>query len=394
MLLRKLLNRMETLLNQGAAANPSSGRRAVAARTSEAAPDVVPTAWRLEGGYRQQALMIEIQHPTTAPLLERGDKFYASNDLVSLAPQAVVCVPTFRRPDMLRRTLQSLAEQRGAIAFALVVVDNDCANGEGLPVAASFLRDGRLSGLCLVEERQGNCHAINRAFREARERFPAADYFLMIDDDEIADPHWLERMVAAARDRNADIVGGPVVPEFPIGAPQGLTRHPIYWPAFEASGFVPMIFGSGNCLITRRAFEQVDDPDFNLRYNFLGGGDTDFFARCAKAGMKFHWAANAVITETVPPNRTSPGWLALRGLRIGAINYHVELKAARTVRLRLRLLARMLGRLPLSLLRAGLLVFTGQKAIVALHPMTVAAGSALAALGIEPQPYKASKIVP
>jgi hypothetical protein len=28
-----------------------------------------------------------------------------------------------------------------------------------------------------------------------------------------------------------------------------------------------------------------------------------------------------------------------------------------------------------------------------MHPMTVAVGSALAAIGIEPQPYKASKIV-
>jgi hypothetical protein len=50
--------------------------------------------------------------------------------------------------------------------------------------------------------------------------------------------------------------------------------------------------------------------------------------------------------------------------------------------------------LPLSLFRAGRLVMTGQQPIIALHPMTVAVGSALAAIGIEPQPYKASKIVP
>jgi hypothetical protein len=37
-------------------------------------------------------------------------------------------------------------------------------------------------------------------------------------------------------------------------------------------------------------------------------------------------------------------------------------------------------------------VLTEHRALVAMHPMTVAAGSALAALGIEPQPYKASKI--
>jgi hypothetical protein len=36
---------------------------------------------------------------------------------------------------------------------------------------------------------------------------------------------------------------------------------------------------------------------------------------------------------------------------------------------------------------------TERKPSIAMHPMTVAVGSALAAIGIEPQPYKASKIV-
>ncbi|MDX6584421.1 MAG: hypothetical protein QOI10_3605, partial [Solirubrobacterales bacterium] len=101
-----------------------------------------------------------------------------------------------------------------------------------------------------------------------------------------------------------------------------------------------------------------------------------------------------VIAETVPRSRTRPGWLVVRGLRIGAINYHIELKAAHTLWSRARLLAKMFAMLPLSLVRAGRLVVTEHKAIIALHPMTVAAGSALAAIGIEPQPYKASKILP
>jgi hypothetical protein len=53
----------------------------------------------------------------------------------------------------------------------------------------------------------------------------------------------------------------------------------------------------------------------------------------------------------------------------------------------------MLAMLPLSLLRAGQLFLAEHKALIALHPIIVAAGSALAAIGIEPQPYKASKIV-
>ena len=37
---------------------------------------------------------------------------------------------------------------------------------------------------------------------------------------------------------------------------------------------------------------------------------------------------------------------------------------------------------------------TEHKALIALHPVIVAVGGALAAIGIEPQPYKASKIKP
>jgi GT2 family glycosyltransferase len=304
----------------------------------------------------------------------------------------VVCIPSFRRPQHLRQTLQSLAAQRTDRRFAVVIVENDASTCGSVPVAAEFLQAGRLSGLCVVEPRQGNCHAINAAFETALATYPAAAHFLMIDDDEIASADWLERMVGAAETSGADVIGGPVFPNFDDETKRGLTHHPAFWPAYDRSGPVPVIYGCGNCLITRSVFATLADPTFDLRFNFLGGGDVDFFTRCRRSGMKFHWVADAVINETVPPNRTHPAWLALRGLRIGAINYHVELKAARTIQSRLKLLAKMFARLPLSLVRAVRLVVTEQKAIIALHPMAVAFGSALAAVGIEPQPYKASKV--
>jgi GT2 family glycosyltransferase len=264
---------------------------------------------------------------------------------------------------------------------------------EGVPIAIEFFWTGDVPGLCILEPRQGNCHAINAAFETALTTFPAATKLLMIDDDEIASPEWLERMVGAAEATGADLVGGPVLPDFDDDLKRGLRRHPAFRPAYDESGPVPIIYGCGNCLITRRVFERLADPAFDLKFNFLGGGDTDFFVRCRQAGMQFHWAADAVITETVPHSRTNPRWLMVRGLRIGAINYHIEVKAARTPVARARLLAKMLAMLPLSLFRAGRLVATEHKALIALHPMTVAVGSALAAIGIEPQPYKASKIV-
>jgi GT2 family glycosyltransferase len=306
----------------------------------------------------------------------------------------VVCIPSFRRPQHLRLTLQSLANQRTDRRFAVVVVENDALRRESVPVAIEFFWTGSIPGLCIVEPRQGNCQAINAAFETALATFPAATKLLMIDDDETASPEWLERMVGAAEATGADLVGGPVRPDFDDDLKHGLRRHPAFRPAYDVSGPVPIIYGCGNCLITRAVFERLADPAFDLKFNFLGGGDTDFFVRCRQAGMQFHWAADAVITETVPHSRTNPRWLVVRGLRIGAINYHIEVKAARTYVARARLLAKMLVMLPLSLVRAGRLVVTEHRALIALHPMTVAVGSALAAVGIEPQPYKASKIAP
>lgn len=303
----------------------------------------------------------------------------------------VICIPSFRRPQHLRLTLESLANQRTDRRFAVVIVENDALGCESVPVAAEFLQAARFPGLCVVEPRQGNCHAINAAFETALARFPTAANLLMIDDDEIASKDWLELMVRAAEATGADVVGGPVLQNFADDMKRGLQRHPAFLPAYDTSGPVPIIYGCGNCLITRPVFARLASSAFDLRFNFLGGGDVDFFTRCRREGMKFHWVAEAVIIESVPNSRTNPGWLALRGLRIGAINYHVQRKAARTVGSRVRLLAKMLALLPLSLVRAGRLFTIEHKALIALHPVIVAIGGALAAIGIEPQPYKASK---
>ncbi|MEH2529571.1 GT2 family glycosyltransferase [Bradyrhizobium sp. AZCC 1588] len=307
--------------------------------------------------------------------------------------ETVVCIPCFRRPKYLRRTLQSLAVQRTSRRFAVVMVENDASRSESVPVAVEYLASGKFSGLCVIEPRQGNCYAINAAFETALQMFPLATSFLMIDDDEIASPDWLEQMVGTAEATGADIVGGPVFPEFDDERKRGLRRHPAFAPAYDASGPVPVIYGCGNCLIRRAVFDRLGMPAFDLRFNFLGGGDTDFFYRCKRLGLRFHWAAEAAISETVPQSRTSLKWLAMRGLRIGAINYHVQRKATPTFRLRAKLTAKLLAALPLSLGHAVYAVLTEREWTIALHPVTVAIGSVLVAFGLEPQPYKASKIV-
>jgi len=246
-------------------------------------------------------------------------------------PEAVICVPTFRRPEMLRATLESLVTQQTSVAFAVVVVDNDAEAKEGLGIARAFFDDGRLKGFVATEDRQGNVHAINAAFGMARIAFPAAEYFLMIDDDEVAAPIWLDQMIDAARRGNADVVGGPVFPIFPADVKAAFRDHPVYWPTYSKTGPVPMIYGTGNCLITRRVFEGLANATFDPAFNFLGGGDTEFFTRCRKAGFKFHWCHEASINEQVTPNRLTLSWVLRRSIATGVINYRIDRLAAQSL---------------------------------------------------------------
>ena len=67
-------------------------------------------------------------------------------------------------------------------------------------------------------------------------------------------------------------------------------------------------------------------PFLDLRFNFMGGGDSDFLSRAAAKGFKLAWCAEAVIRETVPARRLEADWIRSRSLRNGVISTLVEKK--------------------------------------------------------------------
>lgn len=295
-------------------------------------------------------------------------------------PIAVVVVPTFRRPEMLRATLNSLGAQVTDVPFTVLVVEND----KGL----EGKRVGEAMGLDVVlAPRQGNVEAINAGFETALLRFPTASLFLMIDDDEIASPGWLDLMVQAAHKSGAGIVGGPVTPEFDARVQDGMRLHPVFWPIDAPSGPLPMIYGSGNCLIRREVFERLGLPAFDVAFNFLGGGDTDFFTRARNAGVLFYWEAEARVTERVPVTRTQNSWVFKRGLRIGAINRRIDRKS----RSSLTVLAKDAAILLLSPVRFLRELVRSRSLLRASHPVNVALGRLLSIGGIETSQYRAGK---
>ncbi|KKB78264.1 glycosyl transferase family A [Devosia soli] len=303
------------------------------------------------------------------------------------AIKAVVCIPTFRRPDWLERTVRSVLEQETDFAFAVVVVDNDAAKAEGAEHARAILSADAVPNLVLTEANQGNCYAINQAFTAAQAAFPEADYFLMIDDDEEAMPGWLSAIVSTAEKEKADIVGGPVIRRFEVPVSDAVSRHPLFFSIDGVTRQVDQIHGSGNCLVHRRVFEAMPKPPFDVRFNFLGGGDMEFFTRCKLAGFTTWWCEEAVIHEFVPAERVTAKFLTRRSIRTGSINYVVD-RSHMSAGL---VWAKNAGSLGLGVLRGlGMLVRTGSW-LRASHPFLLPIGRIMASLGLLPTPYKAKR---
>ena len=253
---------------------------------------------------------------------------YSSPGLDRAAIRLVVTLPTFRRPEHLVRTLESVGKQTFDRPFAVVVMDNDAEGKAGVAAASSWLAGAALKGDVIIAAQRGNCHAYNAGWSIAIDRFPNAAHIAVIDDDELAAAGWLSALVGTAEKTGADLVGGPQRPVFETASDDRWHSHPVFRPPYEATGTVPILYSSGNVLIARRVLEAMPRPYLDPAFNFIGGGDSDFYRRCRNAGFRFAWSAEAEVEETTPARRTERSWLRDRGLRNGAISALLEKRQA------------------------------------------------------------------
>ena len=302
--------------------------------------------------------------------------------------ETVVCVPTFRRPDMLERTLRSLAAQRGAGPFAVIVVENEGKERAGAERACALFAEGLFEGRVIVEPRQGNCKAYNAAWRCALTRFPALEQVLGIDDDEEAEPGWLDAFVTAARTTPADLFGGSVTAVFADASRAWLSAHPVFRSHYGTSGPVPMLYSSANYLIRRSVLDELGFPFLYESFDFTGGGDTDFFTRAKAAGFRFWWVQEAAQRETMPERRSEFDWIHARGLRNGAISAAIERRQNPGPGGRLRVLAKSLALLAASVPRGLALGIRTRSALIGLYHAQVAVGRLMSEFGVANEQYR------
>ena len=305
------------------------------------------------------------------------------------AVEVAITIPTFRRPQQVLDTLASISAQRTSRRFAIVLIENDAEGRQGVEAAAPCFLSGAHSGMVIIAHERGNCCAYNAGWQTALERFPNLKAIAVIDDDEIADPEWLERLCDATANFGADIVGGPQVPVFAQSSHQQWADHPVFAPPYRVSGQVPGLFSSGNLLVSRNVLDAMERPFLDLKFNFMGGGDSDFLSRAAQRGFKLAWCAEAILRETVPARRVEADWIRARSLRNGVISTLVEKKKrAGTPFANTKVLLKSLALLAASPLRGAIrLIRTGSPS-VGLYPVYVAAGRVMAEFGYANEQYR------
>lgn len=304
--------------------------------------------------------------------------------------RVVVTIPTFKRPDHLKATLLSVLGQVTNIPFAIVVMDNHPEGSQGAQAAKFVLEDYNIPATVILAHRRGNCAAYNAGFHTALNTYPRASHVLVIDDDEIARPHWMETIIAVAQDTGAEFTGAPQHPVFENEDEQIWADHPVFRPPYEDSGSVPIIYSSGNVLISTKRLRKHGYPWLDEHFNFLGGGDSDFYSRCKEDGAAFAWAAEAGLDETTPSRRTELSWLNSRSLRNGSISALIQKRAARSYGDHTKRWVKSLLLLAASPYRSLTLFLKTRSLTMALNPMNVALGRLLMEFGFANEQYRAA----
>lgn len=303
--------------------------------------------------------------------------------------EIAITIPTFKRPEHLLKTLESVGKQQTARKFAIVLIENEAEMRDGAQVAGPLFENGTHNGMVIVAHDRGNCNAYNAGWSIALQKFPNLKYLAVIDDDEIAEPQWLEELCSTSERNDAALVGGPQLPVFEDGVREKWKTHPVFTPHHTQTGLVDIIYSSGNLLIRRDVLQAMPQPFFDLAFNFTGGGDADLIRRSRRKGFKIAWCNEARIFETVPSRRVTWDWIQRRSLRNGqlsALIAHREAKGSSFSNW--GVIAHSLALLAASPFRAFLQFVKSGSVLSSLYPVHIALGRLASEFGYSNEQYR------
>jgi succinoglycan biosynthesis protein ExoM len=262
------------------------------------------------------------------------------------AYRVTVAVPTFRRPDDLRRILPVLLGQAAAVTAAggylvdVLVVDNDPTAGAA-PVVAEV---GGGAVRYAWERTPGIAAVRNRALDECA----GSTVLAFIDDDEHPGEDWLALLLDTWRATGAAVVSGRILAEYAGELDPWIRAGEFFRRRSLATGTEIGTAAAGNLLLDLRQIRDLG-VRFETALGLSGGEDTLFSRSLVRAGGRMVWCDEAVAVDQVPSDRMTRRWVLTRAWSHGNATVLTELRLAERpserVGIRVRGLVRGLARL-------------------------------------------------
>lgn len=296
-----------------------------------------------------------------------------------MSDSVAICIPTFQRPKMLKRLLDSIALLKTEATISVLVADNDAEGHAGFDLCQS-LAGHPWPLIAVIAEKRGIAQARNTLIEQALQG--DAQFVAMIDDDEWPQADWIDQFLQAAHTTGADVLQGSIL----FGYGEAADGH---GDIRRLTGPVAMLQGAGNLLIRRSVLEEMQAPWFDPAFALSGGEDRDFFVRLERAGKRFAWSDEARAHGDVPQTRANLLWLLARAYSVGNSDMRVLLKHRPGPLKLLTEFAKIMASLLLSPLAAVILAASPNRRAIPLQKLFRAAGKLSAMAGTRYNEYAA-----
>jgi glycosyltransferase involved in cell wall biosynthesis len=232
-----------------------------------------------------------------------------------------VIIPTRDRPELLRDTLRTLAQQDAPDGLFDVVVVDDGSATPLAPVVAEF-EGGRFAARCERQPPGGLNEARNRGASVA-----GGAILAYLDDDVLVPPGWAAALVDGFASLGCEAVAGRIRLRLDGAAPSWLTPKLRRYLSELELGDEAFLLAPGqgdpygaNCAVTREAFERaggfraaLDREGTSLRSN----GEVEFFRRLRSGGGRVGYWPAACVEHRVPAERLTAEWFRRRAFAQG-----------------------------------------------------------------------------